>query len=187
MLRIEDTILVVVDAQDKLLKIIPNSQVLISNIMLLAEFFKEEDQPIIFTKQVKLGEITKALKQYADKIIEKKYFSCMREEEFRKIIQGYNRRTIILTGIETHICIMQTALDMINEDYRVIIPPDAVASQINNDHIYALEYLRGKGVEIIPTEAIIYMLMESPEHRLFKKMLEHVKKRRREMLGDVRG
>jgi nicotinamidase-related amidase len=180
-MRLEETILVIVDMQDRLLKVIPNRDKLIQNIVLLAEYYRLTNTPIIVTKQIKLGDIIDELKKYSSRVIEKKYFSCMKEEAFRKELEKYNRRTIVLTGIETHICILQTALDMLREGYKVIIPNDAVASQIESDHIYALKYLREKGAVIIPVESLIYMSMESPDHRNFKEILKYVKERRKKL------
>ncbi len=180
-MHLRDSLLVIVDVQDRLLKIIPGKKELIANIKLIAEYYKRNKQPIIMTKQVKLGDIVDELKDYDDIVVEKKHFSCMRERKFREKLSRFNVRTIVLTGIETHICILQTALDMLKEGYTVIIPPDAVASQIESDHRNALEYLRGRGVEIIPVESLVYMDMESPDHKQFKHILEYVKKRRKEL------
>jgi nicotinamidase-related amidase len=180
----KDLVLVVIDLQDRLLKVISEREKLISNITILIEFFKKIKAPIIITKQVKLGEITgevtSSINNYRYKwVIEKETFSCFGDEEFKKIINELNRKTIILTGIETHICILQTAIDALNNGFRVVIPYDAVTSQIRDDHLYALKYLGSKGVEIMPSETIIYATIKTPSHPSFKEILNLVKDRRR--------
>ena len=182
---LEDTLLLIIDVQDKLLNIIPEKEKLLSNIVLLAEYYKGMNLPTIATRQVKLGEITSTIKEIiGDKpVYEKKYFSIMKEEEIRKKIEETGKTTIVLTGIETHICILQSAIDLLNESYNVIIPYDAVASQIHEDHVYALRFLEKNGALILPTETLIYASMQTPEHPLFKKMLGLVKERRRKYMA----
>ncbi len=181
----KDLVLVVIDLQDRLLKVIDERDKLISNIVMLIEFFKEIKAPIIITKQVKLGEVTSEIiystNNYRYKwVIEKETFSCFGNEEFNKIIQRLNKKTIVLTGIETHICVLQTAIDGLNNGFRVVIPYDAVTSQIRDDHLYALKYLGSRGVEIMPSETIVYGTIKTPSHPSFKEILSLVKNRRKQ-------
>lgn len=177
----KDLVLVVIDLQDKLLKIINDRNRIITNNKLLIRFFRGINAPIIATKQIKLGDI---MREIADelgdaRIIEKETFSCFGSREFTDILGETRRKTLVITGIETHICILQTAVDGLNRGYRVVIPHDAVSSQVKSDHECALEYLRNKGADIIPAESLIYAIMESPRHKMFKEVLELVKKRRK--------
>ncbi|ADI31697.1 isochorismatase family protein [Staphylothermus hellenicus] len=177
----KDLVLIVIDLQEKLLKIISDKEKLIINNKMLIRFLSGIETPIIATKQVKLGDIIRdiAKELKSAKIIEKETFSCFRNKDFMDTIRMTNRKTLIITGIETHICVLQTAIDALNLGYRVIIPYDAVSSQIKSDHEYALQYLQSKGVEILPAESIIYAIMESSKHPLFKEALNLVKERRK--------
>ena len=176
-----DTIMIIIDLQDKLLKIIPDHDRLIHNIYSLAKTLESTGTPIILTKQVKLGEIVDKFKEFVNKypVIEKKTFSCFGNEDFVKVLESTKRNTLILTGIETHICVLQTAIDALEKEYNVIIPYDAVASQIKDDHEWALRSLEKKGVIILPSESIIYYILRSPDHSFFKEALRLVKERRK--------
>ncbi|ABN69360.1 isochorismatase hydrolase [Staphylothermus marinus F1] len=177
----KDLVLIVIDLQEKLLKIISDKEKLVENNKILIRFLSRIKAPIIATKQVKLGDINGdiAKELTGSKIIEKETFSCFRNKEFMDTIRMMNRKTLLITGIETHICVLQTAIDALNLGYRVIIPYDAVSSQIKSDHEYALQYLRSKGAEILPTESIIYAIMESSKHALFREVLNLIKERRK--------
>ncbi len=176
-----DMVMVIIDMQDRLLKIIPEHDKLIHNIYLLAKTLVNTGSPIILTKQVKLGEIIDAFKEFIDKyrVIEKKTFSCFGSKDFVKMLEDTKKRTLILTGIETHICVLQTAMDALEKGYKVIVPYDAVSSQIKSDHEWSLKVLEKNGVLVLPSESIIYYVLKSPEHEFFKEALKLVKERRK--------
>ena len=178
---VEDAVLIIVDIQDKLLKVIPDHDKLVHNIYLLAKLLENSGVPIILTKQVKLGEIVDKLSELTSRypVLEKKTFSCFGNSDFVKTLVNTGRKTMILTGIETHICILQTAIDALERGYKVIIPYDSVTSQIKSDHEWALKFLDKMGASIIPTESIIYYVLRSPDHPFFKDALQLVKERRK--------
>ena len=80
------------------------------------------------------------------------------------------RRTFILTGIETHVCVFQTALSLLRKGYRVVVASDAVASRRKHDWEYALRALAGAGALVYPTETISFMLLEKAGTGEFKKL-----------------
>ncbi len=177
----EDIVMVIIDIQDKLLKIIPEHDKLIHNIYLLAKTLENTGSPIILTKQVKLGEIVDELKEFTSKypLIEKKTFSCFGNKDFIKMLEDSKKKTLILTGIETHICVLQTAMDALEKGYKVVVPYDAVSSQIRSDHEWALRVLESEGVIVLPSESIVYSILRSPDHDFFKEALGLVKERRK--------
>jgi len=182
----KDLVLVIIDLQDKLVKIIPRINFIIMNTRLLTLFAMKEQIPIIATKQVKLGNIISELKKdiadYAY-IVEKKSFSCFGSEEFTSILGKLERKTLIITGIETHICVLQTVFDAVKKGYNVIVAVDAIGSQIPIDHEYGVRAIEKVGAQLLPAESIVYGLMRSSDHPSFKEILEKVKKRRRMGLG----
>ncbi len=182
MLDKRDLVIVIIDLQDKLVKIIPRINFIITNTRLLALFAMKEQIPIIATKQVKLGDITPELKKDIEDyayVVEKKSFSCFGSEEFTSILEKLGRKTLIITGIETHICVLQTVFDALKKGYDVIVVADAVGSQIPADHEYGIKAIEKTGAQLLPAESIVYGLMRTADHPSFKEILEEVKKRRR--------
>jgi len=174
--------LIIVDMQDKLLKIISDRNKIISNIQLLVRLAQLEGMPIVVTKQVKLGELTPEIKEVlpANTVeFEKKSFSIFGDEKISAYIEGLQKQQLVVTGIETHICILQSVMDALDEGYRVYVPPDAVASQIEHDHRYALSHMARLGAITLPSESLVYMAMKTSEYPGFKEILEAVKARRK--------
>ncbi len=175
--------LVIVDMQDKLLKIISRRREIIKSIMLLLGLAEQEKMPVIVTKQVKLGELAQEIKARIPEnavFFEKKSFSIFGDEKIAAYIEGLQKQQLIITGIETHICILQSVMDALDEGYRVYVPPDATASQIDSDYRYTLSHMARLGAIIVPSESLVYMAMKTSEYSGFKKILEMVKARRRQ-------
>ncbi len=177
---IENAIVVLVDFQDKLLDLIPNSKCVVKSALLLAKLAELNNAPVIATKQVKLGEVIDEVKNAAGgKVIEKETFSCFGCREFVEAVESTGRKTLVITGVETHICILQTALDALERGYKVVIPIDAVASQLRVDYEAGLEFMEKAGAEISSSELIVYRELGTPRKSWFKKILDYVKARRR--------
>ncbi len=175
--------LVIVDMQDKLLKIIDRRKEVIKNIVLLLGLAEQEKMPVIITKQVKLGDIAREIKDHIPEntvFFEKKSFSIFGDEKIAAYIEGLQKQQLIITGIETHICILQSVMDALDEGYRVYVPPDATASQIDSDYHYTLSHMARLGAIILPSESLVYMAMKTSEYSGFKRILEMVKARRRQ-------
>lgn len=181
MMSREGCILVVVDVQEKLIDTIDQREQTVQNIMALlrvAELFRI---PILLTEQEKLGKTIAEL----DRIVptaprfQKLVFSCMRDPEFKARLDEIGRKTVLLCGIETHICVMQTALDLLDQGYYVVIPRDATSSHGVVDRDTAVERMRTAGVLITTTETTIYELTEKAGTSEFREILEIVKDRRK--------
>lgn len=85
------------------------------------------------------------------------------------------RRSVVLFGIEAHVCILQTAIELINNGYDVTILADATSSQRHNDRKLALEQLRAWGASVLPSESVLFALMESADHGKFSQISALVK------------
>lgn len=92
--------------------------------------------------------------------LEKLAFSCWRDDAIRRAIDEAGRNTVLLTGIETHVCVMQTALDLADAGFRTVIAADAVCSRRVSDRDAALDAMARLGVLVYPSETIAFMLME---------------------------
>jgi nicotinamidase-related amidase len=181
-LESELAVLVLVDIQEKMLSAITTSppESLLRKMTALVEAARLLEIPIIFTEQYPEG-LGPTHRQLCDVLhgvsepIRKTTCSCWRDEEFRNTLQRTEREHVILAGLETHVCIQQTALDLVRVDYVPFVPLDAVGSRNPIDMAAAVERMRRSGVEISTTEALIFELVERCDHPRFKEILKLVK------------
>jgi nicotinamidase-related amidase len=175
-LRAEDCSLVVIDIQAKLLPPIVQKDQLVKNVQLLIRLAGILRIPTIATTQYQKGlggtvpEIQSLLSAPA---IDKQVFSCFSSDVFCSLMKRLpgRRNTLLLCGMETHICIMQTALEGLREGYLVHVASDAVSSRTEWNWKVALERMRDAGAVISSTEMIIYELLRTSETEAFKQML----------------
>ncbi|MBN1362246.1 MAG: hydrolase [Sedimentisphaerales bacterium] len=179
MLRIDDCCLVVVDVQGKLAQLMVDKTTLFENIRILIQAAKILDIPILWCQQVPnaLGptalEIAELLADAEP--IDKACFSCWGAEPFRERLQATGRKQVLLCGIETHVCIYQTALDLLTQDYRPTVVADAVSSRSLENRQIALMRLTAEGIDIASTEMVLFELLQSAEHPQFKAIARLVK------------
>jgi nicotinamidase-related amidase len=171
------TALVVVDIQEPFLRNLFERDRVVSNSVKLIEAAKILGVPIITTLQFasKMGdvvpEIAAALPD--SERIDKTTFSCCGSREFENKLHG--RLQFLLCGAETHICLNQTALDLLRLQYDVQIAADAVSSRTESDYLIGLQKLSQAGVTITSTEAAIFELLRDAAVPEFKRILELVK------------
>lgn len=171
----ENVSLVVIDMQERLMNAIPqrNRESIIKNAELLIEAAKTFGVPVTVTEQYPKG-LGPTVPEIRDcvgdgfKPIEKVVFSCARSPEFRSTIEGTARREALICGIETHVCVLQTAIDMINDGYVVYVPADAVASRRELDWEKGISLLERAGAVVGTTEAFIFQLLERAGTEEFK-------------------
>ncbi|MBW2094598.1 MAG: isochorismatase family protein [Deltaproteobacteria bacterium] len=172
----EDCALVIVDVQEKLVPVITGAEETIQNIIKLVKFTKIIDIPIVVTEQQNLGRTVEQVRTEIGEIepISKITFSCFASEEFQNYLRSLGRKTLILTGIEAHICVAQTALDAPRE-YPVQVVSDAVASRDPRNRDIALQRMRAAGVTVTSTEMLIYELLKKAGTDEFRATLPLVK------------
>lgn len=182
----EQSALIVVDLQETLLKTIKVGRQIAENIRLLIQTAQSLGIPIIFTTQnaEKLGGVIPELSTHAENtpVIDKLCFSGLGSEEFVKQLQSTGRTQVVLTGIEAHICIMQTALDLVKAGYSVHVPYDAVASRQKRDWKYALLRLAHSGVVVTSLESVIYEWLQEADTEQFRSVLPALKEREQQRL-----
>ncbi|MDM7460960.1 MAG: isochorismatase family protein, partial [bacterium] len=110
-------------------------------------------------------------------VMDKLCFSCAGSDEFMKQLQSLGRSQIVLTGIEAHICILQTALDLVKAGYTIHTPYDAIASRQKRDWKYALLRLAHSGVMVSSVESVIYEWLQEAGTDLFRSVLPLLKER----------
>jgi nicotinamidase-related amidase len=177
----EQCALVVVDIQEKLLPPIFQKEQLVRNAKLLVRAAGVLKIPAIATTQCVKGlgrtvaEIASLLPEA--EAIDKDQFSCFGSEAFCSRVKRLpgNRNTLLLCGMESHICVMQTALAALREGYIVHVASDAVGSRAEWNWKAGLERMRAAGAVMSSTEMMIYELMRSSSSAAFKEMLPHLK------------
>ncbi|MBS91967.1 MAG: hydrolase [Rickettsiales bacterium] len=168
--------LVIVDVQTKLAEKIFNKNKVINNINLLVKIFKVLNLPIILTEQYPNGlgptvpEIEDNLKGIDIERIEKTSFSCLGSDLFRKILKKNKKNQIILTGIETHICILQTSFDLIKEEYDVFLIDEATGSRNIDHRSISIERMKNLGVIFTNIEMLIFELLKDSTNPHFKEL-----------------
>src|SRR5258708_6970071 len=173
--------LVVVDIQSKLLPPIFQKEQLVRNSQLLIRAAGILKIPAMVSTQYAKGlggtvpEISSLLPQTEP--IDKQLFSCFGSDVFCMMLKRLpgNRNTLLLCGMESHICIMQTALAALREGYLVHVASDAVGSRTEWNWKIGLDRMRAAGAVISSTEMMIYELMRSSSSAAFKEMLPHLK------------
>ena len=172
-IKLPDCIFIVIDVQEKLLPHMLNTQKLIRNFKILLEGFQIMGVPIISTQQYPTGlgitipEINEKLDSPA---IDKITFSCCDENKFMVNLQHTGKKTFILSGIETHICVQQTAIDLSSEGYQTVIVADCVSSRQSIDHNIAIQRMRSEGSTITTCESILFELCRSAQASYFKNL-----------------
>lgn len=180
-LEADQCVLVVVDIQEKLLPPIFEKERLVRNAQLLIRLARILNMPIVATTQYSKGlgntvpEIAALLP--APEAIDKLEFSCFGSDAFCAQMKGLpgNRTTVLLCGMESHICVMQTALGALREGYLVHVASDAVSSRTEWNWKIGLERMRAAGAIISSTEMMIYELLRRSGGNAFKELLPHLK------------
>ncbi|HVI06735.1 MAG TPA: hydrolase [Candidatus Binatia bacterium] len=181
LLEPEQCVLVVVDIQEKLLPPIFRKEQLVSNSQLLIRAAGVLNIPALVTTQYARGlgqtvpEIASLLPQA--KGFDKDHFSCFGSDDFCGALKRFpgNRNTLLLCGMESHICVMQTALAGLREGYLVHVASDAVSSRSEWNWKIGLERMRSAGVVISSTEMMVYELMRCSSSQAFKQLLPYLK------------
>jgi nicotinamidase-related amidase len=180
-LEAERCALLVIDVQEKLLPPIFQKDQLVRNTKMLIRAAEVLKLPAVVTTQYSKGlgptvpEIASLLPE--TDAIDKDRFSCFGSDTFCSLLKRLpgNRNTLLLCGMESHICVMQTALAALREGYIVHVASDAVSSRTEWNWKIGLERTRAAGAVISSTEMMIYELMRSSSSPAFKEMLPHLK------------
>jgi nicotinamidase-related amidase len=175
-----DSRLLVVDMQAKLLPFIPVAQTTIRNCRRLIEGARILGVPFDATEQYPkgLGPTTPELAGFFEKVPDKQRFSCTEALDWASNRTAADDRfKIVVAGIEAHVCVLQTVLDLIAHGFRVFVPADAVASRAKLDWKVALERMSSSGATITTTESALFEWCETSGAKEFKQISALVKER----------
>ncbi len=179
MLTLHNVILLIVDIQGNLARSMHEKEALFNNLQKLIKGAQILEVPILWTEQNPEGlgatmpEVAHLLSQIQP--IPKRSFSCCGEERFMQELKELNRKQILLAGIETHICIYQTAIDLLDLGYEVQIVADAVSSRTAENKKIGLEKMKDKGASITSTETALFELLKVADGAKFKEILKIVR------------
>jgi nicotinamidase-related amidase len=178
-LTIENTLLIVVDVQGKLAHAMAAKEKFFDNLIKMIKGAQILGIPILLTEQNPKGlgptipEVADLLKNL--KPISKYSFSCCDNDRFMQALDSLGPKNILIAGIETHICVFQTARDLANLQYRVQIVADAVSSRTIENNQIGLEKCKNTGAELTSVETILFELLKDAQQSEFKEILELVK------------
>jgi nicotinamidase-related amidase len=179
-LRPEDCALAVIDIQERLLQPIFEKERLVRNAQLLVRLANILNLPVIVSTQYEKGlgktvdEISLLLPDVTP--VDKLEFGCFGNGEYcSQVGKLANRNTLLLCGMESHICVMQTALGALNQGLNVHVAADAVSSRTELNWKLGLNRMQAAGAVISSTEMMIYELLGKSGTPAFKEMLKHLK------------
>jgi isochorismate hydrolase len=171
--------LLIVDIQERLAVVMDKKDQVVKNVLHLVELAKMLDIPVVVTEQYPKGlgrtlpEISSALPSYMP--IEKISFNCCGETTFNEKVKHLGRKKIVVTGMETHICVLQTSLGLLQEGFDVHLVADAVCSRTKENWRSGLELVRDAGAVITNTETVLFQLLGVAGTPEFKAISNRIK------------
>lgn len=179
----ENTALVIIDVQGKLAQLMHNKEELFNSIQTLIRGMAILEVPVIWMEQLpeKLGatspEVATLMAELMPdlKPIAKSSFSCCGNGGFMERLSSINRKQLLLVGIEAHICIYQTAVELLDRGYEVQVVADCVSSRARENKKIGIRRIVQAGGAETSTEMIIFELMKAAEGDTFKKMVKVIK------------
>ena len=179
MLSLEETVLIIVDVQGKLAQLMYKKDRLFDNLQKIIRGMRVLEVPIIHMEQYPEG-LGPTVPEVADLLtdverISKVSFSCWGNDRFKKALEASGRRQVVIAGIETHICVYQTAMDLMREGYEVQVVSDAVSSRTKKNRDIAVGKLQNCGAFLTTTEMALFELVKVARGDKFKELVKIVK------------
>jgi nicotinamidase-related amidase len=174
-----DTGLLVIDVQEKLLPKLPDADALTLNVAFLIDAARLLEMPVLATEQYPRGlgatvpELAKRLPQRPDKVA----FSSCAAPAVVETLHREARPKVVLAGIETHVCVLHTALDLLAADFHVFVAADAVGARYRIDHDVALRRLERAGAVLTTAEGCAFEWIGGAAHPRFKEISRLVQER----------
>jgi nicotinamidase-related amidase len=182
-MSVGDTGLLVIDVQEKLLPLIPDAPALVRNVAFLIDAARLLDMPVQATEQYPrgLGPTTPDLAARLPHRPDKVGFSCCAVPSVVETFRRAARPRIVLAGLETHVCVQNTALDLLGLDFRVYVPVDAVSARYRLDHDTALRRMEQAGAILTTSEACVFEWVGGADHPHFKAISRLVQDRMKQL------
>ena len=197
LIEAEDSQLVLVDYQARLMPVIHGAQEVLANAQRLAQAARLLQVPVFATEQnpQRLGENPPALRALCDRVLAKMHFSAVADglvpllrpparvasgnaRSLPKHLQKpapVARQSLVVAGCEAHVCLLQTALDLLDEEFEVWVVTDACSSRTERNRDAAFDRLAAAGAELVTTEMVMFEWLRSADHPAFREMLPLIK------------
>jgi nicotinamidase-related amidase len=179
MLSRSSAILVVVDIQGNLFQAMQDKENLLAQAIKIIKGANVFNLPIIVTEQTpaKLGQTVEQIMQElkGSEVIGKETFSSWADNNFREKMESYGRQKVVLIGIESHVCIYQTAIDLIQNGYSVHVVTDAVSSRTRENSDVGLAAMKAAGAHMTSAEMVLFELLRTAGDAKFKEIYKIVK------------
>ena len=174
LLDLASSCLLLVDVQERLAPFVHEASTLIENCQWLLRLANTLQVPVIVSEQYPkgLGATIPELQTFCKEALhfEKVYFSCAEDKVGMQLIKDTTRQQIVIIGIEAHVCVLQTALDLLAKDYQVYVVADAISARHRDDTELALARMRQLGVQIISQEMVLFEWAHRAGTEIFKKL-----------------
>ena len=176
LLTAERSVLLLTDLQQRLMPAIHDGDSVIARAARLAEAALLLDVPVVATEQYPagLGPTVERLAGYPRATMAKTMFSAAAEPGFGSLLPA-GTREIVIAGVETHVCVLQTALDLLGSRYRVILAADATGSRDPADHRAAIDRARQHGAEVVTSEMVLFEWLRDSRHPGFRQVQKLLK------------
>jgi len=180
-LDVDRAFVLVIDVQEKLLPMIRRHERVVEAGRKLLDASRIFNLPVIATEQYPKGigpteaTIRRCLTESHARVLEKSTFSAWTEPTVREAIIGVDRPQAIVMGIEAHVCVQQSVLDLVSRDYDVFVCADAIGSRGKIDYKRALERMRQEGAWVTTVEGVLFELCHRCDTKQFKAMIEIIK------------
>ena len=179
LIKADQSCLIVIDVQERLVPAMQAPARVIRNTRTLMEAASRLGIPILLTEQYPkgLGRIVPELRELAKSgtTIEKIHFSCMNEPAFADEFRKLGRRQAVITGMEAHICVMQTGVNLMEEGYEIFVVTDATSSRTLESEKACLDRLGAAGAGIVTTEMVVFEWLGRAGTSEFKELLGRIK------------
>ena len=179
MFNINDTVMVLVDVQGQLAQVMHEKDELHRSLEIMIQGMKALAVPVIWMEQIpsKLGATIECLSKHMEgqTPIAKHTFSCCGEAGFMDALRDCDKKQVVLGGIESHICVFQTAHDLIQMGYEVQVAADCVSSRSRENKYIGLDRIRQLGGEITSTEMLFFEVMRDTDCDGFRDIVKLIK------------
>ena len=174
-----DTMAVVIDYQERLVPAMANAQNMVDKTKMLLAGLKALDVPMVFSQQYPkgLGNTIAEIAAFAQgqPVLDKLSFSCMGEGHLAHAIAACGKKNVLVCGMEAHVCVLQTVVDLLAAGYQVAVIADCVSSRNPADVALALERARQEGAIVVSAESMLFELLERAGSDTFKTISKLVK------------
>lgn len=175
----DNAILLIIDIQERLAPVMKVRDSVVHNCLHLIELATTYNIPIVVTEQYPkglgktVGEILDVLQDYS--LIEKLTFSCCEEPSFLSEMKKFGRKSVILTGMETHVCVLQTCIGLLHEGFHVHLVKDAACSRSKENWETSVEFMRDAGAVVTCTETVLFQVLQIAGTEEFKAISKRIK------------